>query len=35
MTVEEVTISESEFLHSIIEHNEVLEANGCVRPEKF
>ena len=26
--VEEVTISESEFLHSIIEHNEVLEANG-------
>ena len=26
--VEEVTTSESEFLHSIIEHNEVLEANG-------
>ena len=26
--VEEVTISESEFLHSIIEHSEVLEANG-------
>ena len=25
--VEEVTTSESEFLHSIIEHNEVLEAN--------
>ena len=25
---EEVTISESEFLHSIIEHNEVLEVNG-------
>ena len=25
---EEVTTSESEFLHSIIEHNEVLEANG-------
>ena len=26
--VEEVTISELEFLHSIIEHSEVLEANG-------
>ena len=26
--VEEVTTSESEFLHSIIEHSEVLEANG-------
>ena len=26
--VEEVTTSESEFLHSIIEHNEVLEVNG-------
>ena len=26
--VEEVTISESEFLHSIIEHSEVLETNG-------
>ena len=26
--VEEVTTFESEFLHSIIEHNEVLEANG-------
>ena len=26
--VEEVTTSESEFLHSIIKHNEVLEANG-------
>ena len=26
--VEEVTTSELEFLHSIIEHNEVLEANG-------
>ena len=26
---EEVTTSESEFLHSIIEHNEVLEVNGC------
>ena len=26
--VEEVTTSESEFLHSIIEHNKVLEANG-------
>ena len=26
--VKEVTISESEFLHSIIEHSEVLEANG-------
>ena len=26
--VEEVTSYESEFLHSIIEHNEVLEANG-------
>ena len=26
--VEKVTTSESEFLHSIIEHNEVLEANG-------
>ena len=25
---EEVTTSESEFLHSIIEHNEVLEVNG-------
>ena len=25
---EEVTTTESEFLHSIIEHNEVLEANG-------
>ena len=25
---EEVTTSDSEFLHSIIEHNEVLEANG-------
>ena len=25
---EEVTTSESEFIHSIIEHNEVLEANG-------
>ena len=25
---EEVTTSESKFLHSIIEHNEVLEANG-------
>ena len=25
---EKVTTSESEFLHSIIEHNEVLEANG-------
>ena len=30
---EEVTTSESEFLHSIIEHNEVLEANGW--PPKF
>ena len=29
----EVTTSESEFLHSIIEHNEVLEANG--RAPKF
>ena len=28
--VEEVTTSELEFLHSIIEHNEVLEANGWV-----
>ena len=28
--VEEVTTSESEFLHSIIEHSEVLEANGWV-----
>ena len=27
--VEEVTTSESEFLHSIIEHSKVLEANGC------
>ena len=27
--VEEVTTSKSEFLHSIIEHNEVLEVNGC------
>ena len=26
--VEEVTTSELEFLHSIIEHSEVLEANG-------
>ena len=26
--VEEVTISELEFLHSIIEHSEVMEANG-------
>ena len=26
--VEEVTTSELEFLHSIIEHNEVMEANG-------
>ena len=26
--VKEVTTSESEFLHSIIEHSEVLEANG-------
>ena len=26
--VKEVTTSELEFLHSIIEHNEVLEANG-------
>ena len=26
--VEELTTSESEFLHSIFEHNEVLEANG-------
>ena len=26
--VEEVTTSESEFLHSIMEHSEVLEANG-------
>ena len=26
--VEEVTTSKSEFLHSIIEHSEVLEANG-------
>ena len=26
--VEEATTSESEFLHTIIEHNEVLEANG-------
>ena len=25
---EEVTTSKSEFLHSIIEHNEVLEVNG-------
>ena len=30
---EEVTTFESEFLHSIIEHNEVLEANG--RAPKF
>ena len=28
--VEEVTTSDSEFLHSIIEHSEVLEANGWV-----
>ena len=28
--VEEVTTSESEFLHSIIEHSEVLEANGWI-----
>ena len=28
--VKEVTTSESEFLHSIIEHSEVLEANGWV-----
>ena len=26
--VEEVTTSELEFLHSIIEHSEVMEANG-------
>ena len=34
--VEEVTTSELEFLHSIIEHSEVLEANGWApRFEKF
>ena len=34
--VEEVTTSELEFLHSIIEHSEVMEANGWApRFEKF
>ena len=34
--VEEVTISELEFLHSIIKHSEVLEANGWAHKfEKF
>ena len=34
--VEEVTTSESKFLHSIIEHSEVLEANGWApKFEKF
>ena len=34
--VEEVTTSELEFLHSIIEHSEVMEANGwALRFEKF
>ena len=34
--VEKVTTSELEFLHSIIKHNEVMEANGWVlRFEKF
>ena len=34
--VEELTTSESEFLHSIIEHSEVLEANGWApKFEKF
>ena len=33
--VEEVTTSELEFLHSIIEHSEVMEANGAPKFEKL